>query len=191
VQFKAGDPAAAQPLWERYFQRMVGLARKKLQGPRCREEDEEDVALSAFDSLYQGAMQGRFPQLTDRDDLCRLLVVITARKAHDLLERQGRLKRGGGQLCGESALLYPADPSNGGLEQVVGDEPTPEFAAQVAEECQRLLDKLGDDELRQIAVGKMEGYTNPEIATQLGCSLAKVERRLHLIRSLWKDESAS
>src|SRR5438105_2846845 len=106
VQLKAGDPAAAQPLWERYFQRMVGLARQRLQGARRRDPDEEDVALSAFDSFCQGAMRGRFPQLADRDDLWRLLVVITARKALDLLKRRGRLKHGG-RPRGESALLDP------------------------------------------------------------------------------------
>jgi DNA-directed RNA polymerase specialized sigma24 family protein len=191
VQLKAGDPASAQPLWERYFQRMVALARKKLQGARRREADEEDVALSAFDSFCRGVVQGRFPQLTDRDDLWRLLVVITARKSLDLLEKQGRQKRGGGQVRGESALLDPVEPGNGGIEKVVGGEPTPEFAAELAEECQRLLDQLSDDELRQIAVWKMEGYTNPEIAERLDCSLAKVERRLRLIRSLCGRESSS
>jgi DNA-directed RNA polymerase specialized sigma24 family protein len=146
------------------------------------------VVQSAFDSFFRGAEQGRFPQLMDRDDLWRLLVVITARKALDLLERQGQLKRGGGRLRGESALLDPADPSNGGIEQIVADEPTPEFAAEVAEECQRLLDKLGDDELRTIAVGKMEGYTNEEIAERFHLALATVERRLRLIRKLWEAE---
>jgi DNA-directed RNA polymerase specialized sigma24 family protein len=190
VQLKAGNPAAAQPLWERYFQRLVGLARKRLQGARRRDPDEEDVALSAFDSFCQGAMGGRFPQLADRDDLWRLLVVITARKALDLLKRRGRLKHGG-RPRGEAALLDPADPSNADLEQVVGDEPTPEFAAQVAEECQRLLDKLGDDELRKVAVWKMEGDTNEQIAERLGKALATVERRLRVIRKLWEGESAS
>src|SRR5689334_22900261 len=94
VLLKEGDSAAAQALWERYFPRMVALARKRLQGARRREADEEDVALSAFDSFWRGAREGRFPHLTDRDDLWRLLVVITARKALDLLERQGRKKRG-------------------------------------------------------------------------------------------------
>src|SRR5262245_43324907 len=48
---RAGDHAAAQPLWERYFSRLVGLARAKLQGLPRRAADEEDVALSAFDSF--------------------------------------------------------------------------------------------------------------------------------------------
>jgi DNA-directed RNA polymerase specialized sigma24 family protein len=191
VQLKEGDPAIAQALWERYFPRMVTMARKRLQGARRREADEEDVALSAFDSFWRCAREGRFPHLADRDDLWRLLVVITARKALDLLERQRRKKRGGGELRGESALLDPADPGNGGIEEIVGDEPTPQFAAEVAEECRRLPDKLGDDELRRIAVWKLEGYTNREITELLGCSLAKVERRLQLIRSLWKDAAAS
>src|SRR6266852_4950772 len=106
VHLKAGDAAAAQALWERYFPRMVALARKRLHGARL-PQDEEDVALSAFDSFCRGAQEGRFPNLADRDDLWRLLLVITARKALDQLERQGRLKRGRGQLRGESALLDP------------------------------------------------------------------------------------
>ena len=75
------------------------------------------------------------------------------------------------------------------LAQVVGREPTPEFAAQVAEECQRLLDALDDPELRQLAPWKMEGYTNEEIADRLGCVGRTVERKLKLVRSLlWTGE---
>src|ERR1700676_382215 len=104
-QLKAGERDAAQQLWEAYFRRLVGLARKKLQGAKVRTADEEDVALSAFDSFCRGAEHGRFPQLGDRNDLWRLLVVITGRKAIDLIQKEGRQKRGGGALLGESALL--------------------------------------------------------------------------------------
>src|SRR6266403_2686702 len=69
-RLKAGDPDAAQKLWERYFRRLVGLARKKLRAAPRRAADEEDVALSAFDSFCRGAGQDRFPQLHDRLDLC-------------------------------------------------------------------------------------------------------------------------
>jgi DNA-directed RNA polymerase specialized sigma24 family protein len=187
AQLKEGDSAGAQALWERYFPRMVALARKRLHGARRREADEEDVALSAFDTFCRGAVQGRFPQLADRDDLWRVLVVLTARKALDLLTRQGRLKHGGGKLTGESALDTGASGA-WGIEQVVGHEPTPAFAAQVAEEYRRLLDRLGDDELRAIAVGKMEGYTNEQLAERLGCALATVERRLRVIRKSWERD---
>jgi DNA-directed RNA polymerase specialized sigma24 family protein len=91
---KAGDPRAAQELWERYFQRLVGVARKRLRVRSPRAADEEDVALSAFHSLCRGAQQGRFPRLDDRDDLWRLLVLLTARKASHLVRDEGRQKRG-------------------------------------------------------------------------------------------------
>src|SRR5262249_5971663 len=134
-QLQAGDQAAAQKLWERYFQRLVGLARKKLQGLPKRAADEEDVALSAFDSFCRGSERGRFPQLRDRDNLWRLLVTITARKAWQLAQHEGRQKRGGHAVLDEAALTDPAASSSveTGLEQFLGREPTPEFAAEVAE----------------------------------------------------------
>src|SRR5262249_32214990 len=152
-----------------------------------RVADEEDVALSAFDSFCQGAEQGRFPQLTDRDNLWHLLVTLTARKAVDLVRAEGRLRRGGGKVLDESGLLLaPVGPAE--LEQVVGREPTPEFAAQVAEECRRLLAHLADPALQEVALAKMEGHTNAEVAAKLGCGLRSVERKLRLIRSLWEQE---
>jgi DNA-directed RNA polymerase specialized sigma24 family protein len=190
-ELKAGNHAVAQHLWERYFQRLVGLARKKLEGLRKRAADEEDVALSAFDSFCRGAERGRFPQLTDRDDLWRLLVVITARKACDLIQQEARQKRGGGKVRGESVWASSPDSEEAvfGLEQVLGREPTPEYAAQVAEEFQRLLARLDDPELRSIALWKMEGFTNNEIAAKLKWAGSTVERKLRLIRGVWEKES--
>jgi DNA-directed RNA polymerase specialized sigma24 family protein len=187
-QLRAGNAAAAQRLWDRYFPRLVGLARKKLRGLPRRAADEEDVALSAFESFCQGLDRGRFPQLADRDDLWALLVVITARKALDLRQRERRQKRGGGHVGGESVLdgLLGAEDGWAGIGQVVGGEPTPELAAQVAEEFQRLLALLPRAELRSVAVWKMEGHTNAEVAAELGCAESTVERRLKLIRALWK-----
>src|SRR5262249_42474905 len=139
-ELQAGEQAAAQELWNRYFRRLVGLARHKLQGAPRRAADEEDVALSAFDSFCRGVEQGRFPRLDDRDNLWRLLVVITERKACDLVQHEHRQKRGGGNVCGESGLADTLDFSEegAGIDQLASREPTPEMAAQVADECRRL-----------------------------------------------------
>jgi DNA-directed RNA polymerase specialized sigma24 family protein len=186
---KAGDHAAAQRLWERYFRQLVRLARARYGGARRRAADEEDAALSAFDSFCRGAADGRFPQLSDRDNLWPLLVVITARKVIDAHKHEARAKRGGGKVRGESAWLDAVDGSDrdGGINLVIGDEPTPAFAAEVAERTQRLLDALGSEELRQVAVWKMEGYSNAEIADKLGCVERTVERKLDVIRKLWRE----
>jgi DNA-directed RNA polymerase specialized sigma24 family protein len=188
-QLKAGEHAAAQPLFERYFGQMVRLARARLRGLPGRAADEEDVALSAFASFCEGAQQGKFPQLQDSDNLWPLLVVLTARKALNRTNHERRQKRGGGRVQGESA--WAGAEEGRGIEQVVGTEPTPEFAAQVAEECERLLSRLEDSTLRDVALWKMAGYSNDEIAVKLGCVARTVERKLRAIRALWTDEEES
>ncbi len=188
---KEGDQAAAQPLWEHYFSKLVTVARTKLRRMRktTAAEDEEDAALSAFNSFCAGAARGKFPQLADRDDIWKLLVVITARKAMAQANREGRQKRGGGRVVEEAVLfghgLEGGDGSLAGLEQIAAQGPSPEFAAMMAEECGRLLDSLGDDSLRQVALSRMEGYNNDEIAEQLGCARRTIARRLDLIRKTW------
>lgn len=186
-QLQDREPAAAQKLWEHYFRRLVALAGRVLRGTPRGAADEEDVALSAFASFCRGAECGRFPQLADRHDLWRLLVVITARKALRLARREGRRQCNGRRrgAKGPAPLGSQVDLE---VEQIIGPEPTPEFALQVAEECRRLLNLLGDGRLESLAVWKMEGYTSQEIASKLGCSLPTVERKLRLIRTIWQRE---
>jgi DNA-directed RNA polymerase specialized sigma24 family protein len=179
---KAGDEEAARRLWTRYFAGLVRLAHARLRDTPRGAADEEDVALSAFHSLCNGAAAGRFPQLEGRDDLWRLLATITARKAVDQIRRARRQKRGGGRVRGDADR--PGDQVEA-LAQVAGDEPTPEFAALMAEEYLHLLGRLPDETLRRVAAWKLEGYTNDEIADRLGCGLRTVERKLAVIRASW------
>ncbi len=174
---KAGDSAVAQNLWERYFQRMVDLASYKLRGAVRAAADEEDVALSAFDSFCRAATAQRFPKLANRDDLWQLLVVLTARKAIDQRKYNSRQKRA------QNATIALDDTA---LEMMIGPDPDPAFAALVADEFRVLMDRLDDAQLRQIALRKMEGYTNEEVADELKCTVRTVGRRLALIRDLWE-----
>jgi DNA-directed RNA polymerase specialized sigma24 family protein len=184
---KAGDPDATRKLWDRYFADLVRLARSRLRTAPRAAADEEDAALSAFDSLCRGVERGRFPQLDDRDDLWRVLVTITARKACDLIQLELRLKRGGGQVRTEADLAATALDA-GGLGQAPANGPSPELAAMVVDECRRLFELLPDESFRRVAALKMEGYTDREIAEQLGCALSSVERRLRAVRRLWSTE---
>jgi DNA-directed RNA polymerase specialized sigma24 family protein len=181
----SADPAAAaQKLWQRYFHRLVRLARDRLRaGPRG-PADAEDAALSAFDSFCRGAAQGRFPRLDDRNDLWALLVTLTVRKAADLVQYERRQKRGGGQVR-SAADLAAAALEAGCLAQAPAHQPSPELAALMAEECRRLFDVLPDESLRQVATLRLEGYTDREIAARLHCGLSTIERRLRTIRTVW------
>jgi DNA-directed RNA polymerase specialized sigma24 family protein len=186
-QLKAGDRAAAQQLWARYFSALVKLARKKLRDLPRRTVDEEDVALSAFDSFCRAAEQQRFPRLDDRHDLWQVLALLTVRKVTAHQRHEHRQKRGGGAVLGESALAN-LDSLGQGMDQFLAKGPTPEFVVEVTEEFRRLLDTLGDDRLRTVAVRKMEGYTTKEIARELACEPRTVERKLRAIRKLWEHE---
>ena len=183
---KTGGNSAAQHLWERYFQRLVDLARARLRSaPRAGAiEDAEDAALSAFNSFCRGAARGRFSQLASRDDLWRLLVVITSRKVLAQARHQLRQKRGGGNVRAASDLAGAGDDEDELLARIVSTEPSPEFAAMVAEEYRRLLDRLGNEALRRVAILRAEGATGDEIAAQLGCARRTVVRQLALIRRI-------
>src|SRR5262249_17527018 len=150
---KGGDPAAAQPLWERYYRRLVALAHRKLPPAGRRAADEEDVVQNAFHSFFRAVAQGRYPRLDDRAGLWGLVVTIAGRRALKQIGGEQRQKRGGGTAAGPAGLdPVGPDDEEAALVQVVGDEPTPAFAAQVADEYRRLLDRLGDESLRQVAV---------------------------------------
>jgi len=184
---KDGDHEAVNLLWHRYYPRLIGLARKKLQHTKRRVADEEDVVLSAFDSFCREAEQGRFPDLQDRDGLWALLVVLTARKAADLARFQAREKRGGGAVQGDSALQgHNAEVVTEGFDGLPGEDPTPEEAALLAEEVDNLLKRLPDKGLQAVATKKLEGLTNAEIAAHEGVSVPTVERRLAIIRRILK-----
>ena len=180
--------------WPRrvYFPRLVSRARCRLAGVPRPAADEEDVALSAFDSFCRAAERGHFTDLGDRDDLWQLLVVLTDPKACDLANYERRRRPGGAHGADETALPKWGDAAEDTpLDQIQSPEPSPEFAAMAAEEYRRLLGVLGDDDLRRVAVCKMEGYTVAEIAAQVGRVPRTVKRWLRLIRQTWEQELAS
>jgi DNA-directed RNA polymerase specialized sigma24 family protein len=180
-QLRAGNSQAAQQLWEAYYRRLVELARKQLAGRRRLVGDEEDVALSAFKSLCRGLEQGRFPDIADRDDLWNLLVTLTLHKVLHLVRDERRLKRGGAW-----SFIEAAGSDGEILNQLVCREPAPEMAVQLTEEMERLLGQLPNAELVELALLKMEGFTNAEISVRWQKTERTVERKLNLIRQIWQ-----
>ncbi len=187
VRWKDGErDEATRRLCQAYFSRLVSRAHALL-GSRGRGAgDAEDVAQSAFWSFVQGAENGRFPRLEDRDDLWQVLLVLTARKAGKLRRREAAEKRGGGKVKAVSELA--GDDSGQAAPEFPGGEPDPAEVVAFAETCTRLLDRLGKEDLRQVALWRLEGYSNAEIARRLGRHEGTVERKLQLIREIWQDQ---
>jgi RNA polymerase sigma factor (sigma-70 family) len=168
-----GSSSAVRPLLSAYFERLVRLARKRLRSLPGLGGYDEDLALRSFHSVYQRLCDRARPlELAHRDDLWRLLATRTISRAIDLIRRH-----------------RPAEVM-GDLEitRLLSREPTPDEAAELADECRRLLDTLVEPELRQIALWKVEGFTHEEIAARLDCVPRTIERKVSRIRLLWKHE---
>jgi DNA-directed RNA polymerase specialized sigma24 family protein len=184
-----GNSDCALRLYREIYDRLVRVSKRRLRDCKLRWADEEDVALSVFESFCQRATQGQFPRLHNRGELWKLLVTITYRKTRHYVRFDRRQKRGGGQIRGESAFLSPTDSRNLGLNAVPSKDDLPaDLLLLLAEESERLLAVLGDKSLAQIAIWKMEGHTDAEIATRLGCVERTVERKLQRIREKWSRE---
>ncbi len=186
---KAGNDDPIQRLWDRYFQRLVRLASTRLPNHARRAVDEEDIALSAFQSFCERARKGQFPELANRDDLWRVLFAITVRKAIGAVRHQTRKKRGGGQVLGESALGHDEPSQSAQLARYLSREPTPDDAAELADHLDTLFARLNDVILRVIAFQKLQGLSSEEIGRSLEISARTVDRKLQLIRALWSEEA--
>jgi DNA-directed RNA polymerase specialized sigma24 family protein len=168
---KGGDEQAFARLWSQYYSRLVSLARKNMGSVPNPIANEEDIVESAMASFYFRARDGRYPDLRDRHGLWKLLISITLTKARALARKEGRRRE-----------ILEREFSGQNFAQ---GEPAPEFAAEVADQLRQLLDALPDPLLREIAVAKLEGYTNQEIAASVGKAVPTIERKLRLIRDAW------
>ncbi|MEQ9408220.1 MAG: ECF-type sigma factor [Fuerstiella sp.] len=188
ADMRRGDPDAADRISRQYFERLAALARRRLGDAPRRVADEEDIAVSVLHRLCDGIQQDRFPVLRDREDLWALLLTITRGKVADQIKHNQREKRGGGNVRGHSVFGTPGDNPVSDFAEVIEDELTPDFVAQLDEQQGRLLSQLRDDTHRNIAVWRMEGYSNEEIASRLDISVKSVERKLRNIRNKWAKE---
>ena len=174
---------AARRLWERYVPALLHLARRHLDKKLLHREDEDDVLQSMYASFCIRQQRGNF-ELAGRDDLWRLLVTVTLRKARNAARRHRQQTRDYRRERGDGDSTRNGLP----LELFDSSEPTPGDAAAFNEELERRLRALGDPVLRRIALYKLEGYTNIEIGREMdNCTERTIERKLARIRTKWAE----
>jgi DNA-directed RNA polymerase specialized sigma24 family protein len=183
-RLQSGDADAAGELWQRYFPRLLGLARRALAGRPQRAADADDAVQSAFARFFEQVRRGAFDGALDREDLWHLLAAFTVRRSLKQARREAAAKRGGGRVVGERDLARP-DGQALSLDAIAGRVP----CADLDLCCEELLQMLQDEE-RTIALLRLLGHRNREIAERLGCTERKVERKLGLIRMTWQGPEA-
>ncbi len=173
---RSGNESAATALWERYFDQLVRTARGRMRAMPQTDYDEEDAAISTFQILCSKLREGAYPDLADRDELWNLLLTVLVRKVNRRYAYNNADKRIQSQSLEPSALVNQA----GSEWEIVQRESS--------DQCRVMLARLNDPNLEQVAIWKLEGFTNDEIATKLNRTRRTVQRMLDLIRSIWIDE---
>ena len=187
TDLRHGGNTVTEQVWNRYFQKLVQLAQNHLRTAETRVEDEEDVALSVMQSLCAGAANNRFQQVGNRQELWVLLATMTHRKCVNRIRRNVAQKRGSGKVVGEADLAAGYSLRDLTLDDLESTAPTPETLAVLQEDYEHLMQLLRNDEMRQVALWRMEGHSTTEIADRLKLSDRSIRRKLELIRDTWLE----
>ena len=184
----AGDNDAVRQLWNRYFEQLQEVAKNQIGAAPRRAFDEEVVVISVFECLRKGALDGRFAEMRDRTELWKMLVTMTLQKAIDRVRRELSDKRGGGATITEAVPNGSDQRERFRLDELFADEPTLDSLVAMEEEKNRLMHVLRDGSLRQVAVLRLEGYTQCEMAEKLAVTTRTIERKMELIRKTWRRQ---
>ncbi|MCO6458107.1 MAG: hypothetical protein J5I93_22615 [Pirellulaceae bacterium] len=186
VALRGGDSLAAQKLWDAYFHELCRVAQRTLATrSRTAAFDDEDVVVDALGEFFTSVQRGNFAGIRDRGELWQLLVVITIRRAKKFARNERAQKRGGNRVVLQSEIEAGTDFQ---LDDLVGDHPARSFSEYMSLQCRLMIESLNDPVLEQIAVWKLAGHTNDEIASEQGCARITIQRKLRLIRELWCSE---
>jgi RNA polymerase sigma factor (sigma-70 family) len=173
-----GDDLVVREFWQAYAPRLHGLAAAHLSQRVARREAPEDVVQSAMRTFWRRARDGQF-ELADSDGLWRLLSAIVLNKTRAKARFHGRQRRDFRHEEGSVGVAAPDGPLS------AASEPDPAEVAQFADELERLLRDMDDEERRLIDL-KLQGCANPEIARELRCSERTVRRLLHGVQARWR-----
>lgn len=187
TQLQNGHSSACDRLWPFYLQRLTGLIRHKLESSRMEVSDEEDVLIDTCEVCFRKIKEGIYPNIASRHDLWRLLTTIATRKSIDQIRKS---RKGIDRLRQDSSFVHTSDSSFeiNHVESAMGAEPTPEFAAMVADESRYRL-SLVPEKMKEVVMLRLQGHTLKEIVKETGISLPTVHRYLSYVREIWNESN--
>jgi RNA polymerase sigma factor (sigma-70 family) len=174
---------AARQLWLRFSERLVAQVRRRLAPRILRRTGAEDVVQNLFAAFFDADPGPNGPP-RNRAELWRRLVHFTMCAVantvdyHQAQRRDYRRETPIGDMVTDAhdPETQPQEPED---YRVL--DPADNVIAQI--EFKRLLDMLPPD-LRQVFAMRLDGYTNSEIARQIGRVERTVELKMSTIRGL-------
>ncbi len=184
ARLRRGDGEAASLIFDQYAHRLIGLARKRLDGMLRQKVDPEDVVQSVFRSFFQRQADGRM-EVGNWDSLWGMLVVITLRKCGRCLEYFRAARR---NVHREAVPRADREDFGPGWE-AMADDPTPSEAAMLAETVENLMRSLEPRD-RRILELSLQGLAAPAISAEVGCTertvfrvMDRIRERLHVMNA--------
>lgn len=181
--YKAGSESAAQKLFDRYCEKLMSLARRRIGQRMASRLDPEDAVQSAFRTFFARVKSDQFT-FQHESDLFKLLVRLTVNKTLRQIAHHRAAKRDPGKEAGQGA-----DDDNA-LDQLVAADPPPEVQVAVLEEFERFLQQLPEFD-RKVLELKFEGHTTAEIAEKLGSYERKIRRVFERAAALAEGDAAA
>lgn len=179
-RIEAGDSDAEMCLWDAFHSKLLSHVEHRIRrrGVPTGMMDDEAITLSALESVFKCAKEGRLRTVESWMELSRLVYAMTNRKFVDHWRRATKIS---GQP------RSPIQPLSGNSEPASSDD-QPIDLVVFDEKLAHLKSMLPDDIHRQIAVMKLAGYSLEEIAERIGRSVPTVSRKWSIIRRMWADE---
>jgi RNA polymerase sigma-70 factor (ECF subfamily) len=176
ARLRAGDNSAASEVFNRFTNRLIGLARSRLDHLIRQKIDPEDILQSVYRSFFRRHAQGRF-DVVSWDNLWGMLTVITVRKCN----YRRKYFRAACRDVEREVVCPPADSSPARDFELLARDPTPSEAARLAETVELVMRELTDREQHMLALS-LQGYEVTEISTRVSRTERTVQRVLRRVR---------
>jgi len=171
-RWRDGDADAAALLYERYTNQLAQLVRNHLNQKLATRFDPEDVVQSVMRSMFRRTQAGSF-EFDEDDDVWKLLVTIALNKVRN----KARFNRAAKRDARRETSLNATENSDEWLVPKLGRVPDASTAVEFAD----LLEQFEPRE-RDLLRLRLEGYSQDEIAEELGVTDRTIRRLLSRIR---------
>jgi DNA-directed RNA polymerase specialized sigma24 family protein len=183
-RLRLGETDVTQDIFDIYFDRLAALGQTLLSHRHRKMSDGEDLAIEVLSKLFADAPTDHFPELKSRHDFWRMITDRLRKRAATQVTRENRLKRGGGQVSGESVFRTHDgcwDPT--GIANVA--DTTANAISLLNDE---LIGRFQDPILRNIVELLLQGFTAEEISSSIQKSRSTVYRKLEMIRDILRND---